>query len=219
MQLYEHFGPLEWWPAESPFEVVIGAFLTQNTAWTNVEKAIQNLREAHSLTPTAIASLTTERLESLIRPAGFFRQKTLRLKNFANHLLADGHGDLDKFCGGLLDEARTRLLDLPGVGPETADSILLYAAKRPSFVVDAYTRRIFERVGLLEGKESYEGIRNTFMEALPEDTQLFNEYHAQIVELAKRYCHKRNPACKACPIAKYCCYASGGTTIKTKNSA
>lgn len=206
-QLYKHFGPLEWWPAESPFEVVIGAILTQNTAWTNVEMAIQNLRRANSLTPAAIAGLSTESLELLIRPAGFFRQKALRLKTLSSHLLTEWQGDLIKLCAGPLDEARERLLALSGVGPETADSILLYAVNRPSFVVDAYTRRIFERLGLLKGDEPYETIRDLFMNGLPEDTQLFNEYHAQIVELAKSCCYKRKPACGDCPIAASCCYA------------
>jgi len=207
--LSEYFGPLDWWPAETPFEVVIGAILTQNTAWTNVEKAIHNLKQAGALTPRGIAALQLAQLEQLIRPSGFFRQKAIRLQGFARHLIDDWNGDLDQMCGGPLDEARARLLVVPGIGPETADSILLYAAGRPSFVVDAYTRRIFERVGLLQGNESYDQIRALFMGNLPADADLFNEYHAQVVGLAKTCCLKREPKCGGCPLATSCRYATG----------
>ena len=216
LKLHEHFGPLNWWPANTPFEVVIGAILTQNTAWTNVEKAVNNLREANALTAERIASLAQEELEELIRPSGFFRQKSLRLQDFAKCLLHEWNGDLGKLCGGAIDEARDRLLGMKGVGPETADSILLYAAGRPSFVVDAYTRRIFSRVGILSGTESYETIRSMFMQSLTEDTQLFNEYHALIVELAKTCCRKNSPNCGTCPIAADCEFAHAMTDKQTK---
>lgn len=204
---HNHFGPLHWWPADSPFEVVIGAILTQNTAWTNVEQAINNLKQADVLSPYKLACLPSSQLETLIRPSGFYRQKSARLKNLAAHLVGSWHGNITDFCSGPLDSARARLLALPGIGPETADSILLYAAERPTFVVDAYTRRVFERIGLLKGLEQYEDIRRMFMQNLPVDARLFNEYHAQIVQLAKTFCRKSTPLCSGCPLSGECRYA------------
>lgn len=217
--LHEHFGPRRWWPADSPFEVAVGAILTQNTAWTNVERAIQNLQQAQALSAEKLATLPLAQLEVLIRPAGFFRQKAVRLQNLARHLVDEWQNDLAAFCGGPLDEARTRLLALEGVGPETADSILLYAAGRLSFVVDAYTRRIFTRVGLLQGAEKYAEIRQLFMQNLPEDVQLYNEYHAQIVQLAKVYCRKNRTLCTECPIAGVCRYAKQAGTHDSKTAS
>ncbi len=205
--LSEHFGLLHWWPADSPFEVVVGAILTQNTAWTNVEIAIQNLKQANTLSLEILATLPIKQLEELIRPSGFFRQKALRLQNLTQHLLRDWQGDLTAFCSGPLDDVRERLLARTGIGPETADSILLYAVGRPSFVVDAYTRRIFERIGVLTGKEKYNEIRQMFMQNLTEDTSLYNEYHAQIVQLAKTCCRKKQTFCSACPLSKECRFA------------
>jgi endonuclease-3 related protein len=206
--LLDHFGPRNWWPADNPFEVVIGAILTQNTAWTNVELAITNLKEAQTLSPDTLSDIPLERLEELIKPSGFFRQKAKRLQDFSRHLVSKWQSDLSNFCSGSLDEARARLLSRPGVGPETADSILLYAAYRPSFVVDAYTRRIFERIGVLHGNETYGEIRQIFMQALPEDVALYNEYHALIVHLAKTSCRKKRPLCTDCPIRSHCRYAA-----------
>lgn len=206
--LAAHFGPLQWWPAESPFEVLVGAILTQNTAWRNVEKAIANLRGAGVLTPAQLADLTVAELEELIRPAGFFRQKAARLQHVSGVLAAEYDGNIDAFCAGPLDDVRRRLLALPGIGPETADSILLYAARRPSFVVDAYTRRVFARLGLLAGDERYEAIRARFMRELPEDVALYNEYHALIVTLAKSNCRKRQPLCPSCPLRPVCRFAA-----------
>ncbi|MBW2475244.1 MAG: endonuclease III domain-containing protein [Deltaproteobacteria bacterium] len=203
-RLDEHFGPLDWWPADSPFEVAVGAILTQNTAWTNVEYAIGNLKHAGVLDPEGLAGLASEKLEGLIRPAGFFRQKACRLQNLARHLVTDWRGDITALCSGPLASARGRLLALAGIGPETADSILLYAAARPSFVVDAYTRRIFQRIGLLQGNESYDEIRRLFMQHLPEKVTLYNQYHAQIVQLAKTCCRKKSPLCRACPLHQAC---------------
>jgi len=218
-QLQEHFGPRQWWPAESPFEVVVGAILTQNTAWTNVERAIGNLRQAEALSPERLATLPLSQLEGLIRPAGFFRQKSLRLQTLAKHLVEEWQSDLTAFCSGPLDVARTRLLSLEGVGPETADSILLYAAGRPSFVVDAYTRRIFTRFGLLQGGENYNEIRQMFMQNLPEDVQLYNEYHAQIVQLAKTCCRKNQTFCEDCPLKQKCLAAQPPGTDPPKQSS
>jgi len=206
-RLNEHFGPLNWWPADTPFEVAVGAILTQNTAWTNVEFAIDNLKHAGIMCPVAFAGLSPGKLEKLIRPAGVFRQKASRLQNLARHLVNDWQGDVTALCSGPLPEARSRLLALPGIGPETADSILLYAASRPSFVVDAYTRRIFQRIGLLQGDETYDQIRRLFMQNLPEDVSLYNDYHAQIVQLAKTCCRKQITLCTECPLDQTCLYS------------
>lgn len=206
--LHDHFGTQQWWPAETPFEVVVGAILTQNTAWTNVEKAIANLRAADALSPAALCRLTTPELEAHIRPAGFFRQKAARLRHLTTVLVERYQGDVARLCAGPLDEARHRLLALPGVGPETADSILLYAAHRPSFVVDAYTRRIFSRIGLLAGSERYDAIRTRFMAGLPQEPPLFNEYHALLVTLAKSCCRKQRPTCPDCPLRPICRFGS-----------
>lgn len=213
-RLEKHFGPQRWWPAETPFEVLVGAILTQNTAWTNVEKAIANLRGAGALAPATLCRLAAADLETLIRPAGFFRQKALRLSQVSAVLVDRYAGDLDLLCAGPLEDARTRLLALPGIGPETADSILLYAARRPSFVVDAYTRRIFTRLGVLGGIESYDTIRTRFMNELPAETPLYNEYHALIVTLGKRCCRKQRPECPPCPLSPVCHFA-GETNRKS----
>ena len=206
-KLQEHYGPLHWWPADHPFEVVVGAILTQNTAWTNVERAIDNLKHADAMIPEMLAGMPIQQLEQLIRPAGFFRQKAHRLKFLAKHLVEEWQSDLAAFCGGPLDEARQRLLTLTGIGPETADSILLYAGGRPSFVVDAYTMRIFTRLGLLHGTEKYAEVRQLFMLNVPADAQVYNEYHAQIVSLAKNICRKKQPLCEDCPLKTLCHYA------------
>ncbi len=202
-RLAAHFGPLHWWPADTPFEVVIGAFLTQNTAWRNVELAMAGLKQAIPLTPQALCDLSTQRLEELIRPAGFFRQKAQRLQLFSTYLLDRHQGDLAAMLSGPLPQVRDTLLRLKGVGPETADCILLYAAQRPSFVVDAYTRRLLKRLGLLTGDESYAVIRALFMDHLPHQVDLFNAYHALIVEQCKIICRKR-PLCESCPLRPQC---------------
>jgi len=201
--LLERFGPLHWWPANSPFEVVIGAILTQNTAWSNVEKAIAALKAAIPLAPSALLQLDRRRLETLIRPAGFFRQKAERLQLFAAHLLDHHGGELSAMLAGPLEQVRCELLHCKGIGPETADSILLYAGGQPSFVVDAYTRRLFTRLGLLQGDERYEEIRRLFMDHLPHNSDLFNEYHALIVEQCKRHCRVK-PLCSSCPLQTDC---------------
>jgi endonuclease-3 related protein len=205
-RLAAHFGPLHWWPAQTPFEVVVGAILTQNTAWRNVEYAIANLKKVGVLTPVALAGLVRSELEALIRPAGFFRQKAERLQLFVEHLFARHDGELAALLAGPLEAVRAELLACKGVGPETADSILLYAGNRPSFVVDAYTRRLFTRLGLLRGTEEYEAIRALFMDSLPHQTDLFNEYHALIVEECKVFCRKRTPLCSSCPLLACCPY-------------
>lgn len=202
-RLAAHYGPLHWWPAQSPFEVVVGAILTQNTAWRNVELAIAALREHDALSAAAIRDLPRIELEALIRPAGFFRQKAERLQLFIDYLFACCGGDLERLLDGELEAVRGRLLALKGIGPETADSILLYAGGRPSFVIDAYTRRLFSRLGLLRGNEPYETIRHFFMAHLPANTDLFNEFHALIVEHCKTFCRKK-PLCSPCPLLTGC---------------
>jgi endonuclease-3 related protein len=211
-RLAAHFGPLHWWPAQTPFEVVVGAILTQNTAWRNVEYAIANLRAAGVLSPAALREIDRVELENLIRPAGFFRQKAERLQLFARHLFARHGGELAALLAGPLDAVRAELLACKGVGPETADSILLYAGNHPSFVVDAYTRRLFTRLGLLRGDEGYEAIRALFMKNLPHETDLFNEYHALIVEECKTFCRKRTPLCTPCPLLACCPYGQAAVT-------
>jgi len=203
-RLIGYFGPLHWWPADSPFEVVVGAFLTQNTAWRNVELAIANLKEASLLSPAALREVEAAELERLIRPAGFFRQKAGRLKLFVEHLFRRHGGDLSALLSGQPDKVRGELLSLEGIGPETADSILLYAGGYPSFVVDAYTLRLFIRLEVLGGAESYEEVRSLFMANLPREADLFNEYHALIVEECKTFCRKRLPLCASCPLQPIC---------------
>jgi endonuclease-3 related protein len=203
LRMYERlnrfFGDLHWWPGETPFEVAVGAILTQNTNWANVEKAIGRLKAEGVLQPHSLLGLEDEALAELIRPSGYFRVKTKRLKAFLDVLCGDFDGDLERMLSGDLLLARQRLLGIPGIGEETADSMLLYAGGRPVFVVDAYTRRILTRHGFLEGRTSYGEIQRLFMAHLPPDADLYNQYHALIVETAKRYCRKE-PNCGECPL-------------------
>jgi len=197
--LFAEFGPQNWWPGETPFEVIVGAILTQNTAWSNVEKAIANLKRERLLTPARMASVKEKRLSKLIRPAGYHNIKAKRLKNFMGALSREAGGRLDKLLGLPKKALRGKLLAINGIGPETADSILLYAAGKPAFVVDAYTRRVFSRHGIVGEGAAYSEIQAAFVEALPKSVKLFNEYHALIVALAKRHCRKK-PGCEACPL-------------------
>ena len=202
-RMFKRFGPLSWWPADTAFEVCIGAILTQNTAWTNVEKAIRALKLAGMVSAEALRDCDPEQLARLIRPAGYFNVKTRRLKEFVAWLFLQHAGSLDRMFAGNWQELRAVLLQVRGIGPETADSILLYAGNKPTFVVDAYTRRLFQRLGLLPEASGYEDTRDLFMAHLPEDVRLFNEYHAQIVEQCKRYCRKK-PLCNGCPLGDSC---------------
>jgi len=198
-RLYKHFGPRYWWPADTPFEVIVGAILTQNTSWKNVEKAIANLKKERSLTPRSIYKLKTRRLASIIKPAGFFNIKAKRLKNFVNFLFLRYNYNLKAMFSKPLDDLREELLDIQGIGPETADSILLYAAKKPTFVVDSYTKRIFSRHSLTRKNVEYDELKALFIKNLPKKVALFNEYHALIVELGKNFC-KKKPLCSLCPL-------------------
>lgn len=202
--LYAAYGPQEWWPADSPFEVVLGAVLTQNTRWENVRMALDNVRCAGVLAPGALASLDEVELQTLIRPAGFFRQKSATLQRVLDVLMGEFGGSLEMFLAGDTSRVRARLLDIKGVGPETADSILLYAGDHPIFVIDAYTRRICSRIGVCEPDAGYAELQDMFMQVLPQDVQMYNEYHALLVELAKRCCSKKRPACDTCPLTHQC---------------
>ena len=202
------FGPQHWWPGETPFEVMVGAMLTQNTAWTNVERAIANLKQADALSCRAILDLEPAGLAGLIRPAGYFNVKAKRLQALCNFLHTRGVADTPEELAGTtpLPRLREDLLAVHGVGEETADSILLYALDLPSFVVDAYTRRIFTRLGLLGGDETYRDIQNRFHGHLPKQLTLYNEYHALIVALGKSICRPK-PRCIQCPLTPLCPYA------------
>jgi endonuclease-3 related protein len=203
----KRFGPLHWWPAETPFEVCIGAILTQNTAWTNVEKAITALKQAGIVTPVAIRDSELEQLARLIRPAGYFNVKSQRLKDFVAWLYLHHEGSLERMFAGDWHTLRMELLQVRGIGPETADSILLYAGNKPTFVVDAYTRRLFHRLGLLPENASYDETLELFMKYLPAEAQLFNEYHALIVEQCKQFCRKK-PRCTGCPLFNGCLFST-----------
>jgi endonuclease-3 related protein len=198
-RLLERFGPQHWWPGDSPLEIMVGAVLTQNTAWPNVEKAIRALKEKGDLSLGFLLSLPQETMAELIRPCGYFRIKARRLKNLLALAQEKGKGDLEAFLSLPTDELRKALLSVSGIGPETADSILLYAAKRPVFVVDAYTRRILWRHGWISREAKYEEIQALFMERIPQDSSLYNEYHALLVALGKRHCRPK-PKCLGCPL-------------------
>jgi len=198
-RLYGHFGPQGWWPADTPFEVIVGAILTQNTAWTNVEKAIAGLKDRHLLSLEALHSCPEKDLAPIIRSSGYFNQKARRLKEICRFIFGNYSGSLESMLSEDPRVLREILLSVNGLGPETVDSILLYAAKRPVFVVDAYTRRIFSRHRFLDEKESYAAVQKHFEQSLPADPALFNEYHALIVRTAKIYC-KKVPDCSKCPL-------------------
>lgn len=198
--LYKNFGPQHWWPADSPFEVIIGAILTQNTAWANVEKAIRNLKDKGLLSPKGLKSITKGRLASLIRPCGYFNIKAKRIKEFVEFLFYRYNGSLNLMHRNSLHALRKELLGVNGIGPETADSILLYALDRPIFVIDAYTKRILSRHGIIDEDAEYDQIQSLFMNSLPKSSRLFNEYHALFVRLGKEYCTKREPKCEECPL-------------------
>ena len=198
--LLHTFGHRAWWPGQTPFEVMVGAVLTQNTNWQNVERAIRNLREADLLEPHALYKVPAEELEELIRPAGYFRVKARRLRSLLEFLVDRYDGSLEAMFQTNLPELREALLAVHGVGPETADSILLYAGGLPSFVVDAYTGRVFTRHGWIGFDADYHQIQDYVQSELPQDVPLYNEYHALLVRLGKDFCRKTNPKCAECPL-------------------
>jgi endonuclease-3 related protein len=199
-RLYSCFGRQHWWPAQSPFEVMVGSILTQNTNWGNVEKAIQNLKEHKVLSPKGLYGLSERRLAELIRPAGYYNVKAKRLREFLKFLFKEYRGSVTKMFSVDAPRLRRQLLCVSGIGPEPADSILLYALKKPVFVVDAYTRRIFSRHKFICEGAGYDEVANLFMRHLKKDTRLFNEYHALIVRLGKDFCLKNKPRCGICPL-------------------
>ena len=198
-RLFSAFGPQHWWPADTPFEVVVGAILTQNTSWKNVEKAIGNLKARTSFDAEGLKTLGQEKLAEAIVPAGYYNQKSKRLIAFLDHLYERYEGSLEFLFARDTWNLREELLSLKGIGPETADSILLYAAGRPVFVVDRYTYRIFTRHGLLSEDATYDEMQAMFMDNLPEDIAFFNEFHALVVAAGSGFCKKR-PRCAGCPL-------------------
>jgi len=201
--LRTHFGHRHWWPGETPFEVMVGAVLTQNTNWGNVEKAILNLKSAGKLSPRGIDAMPETEIAALIRPSGYFNVKARRLKSLVRRFIEKCGGDERNFRRVPTRKLREELLDVNGVGRETADSILLYALGRRIFVVDAYTRRVFCRHGFLRGGEDYDEIRVMFESLLPRSAPLYNDYHAQIVAVGKGYCAPRRPRCAGCPLGRF----------------
>ncbi len=197
--LFEWFGPRHWWPANSPFEVCVGAILTQNTSWKNVAKAIDNLKAADRLDPIKIYRTNHEELAQLIKPAGYFNVKAIRLRNFVNQLVEKHDGDLDSLFSAPLAKLREELLSVKGIGKETADSIILYAANKPIFVVDAYTKRVLYRHGLVSENADYDTMQSMFEANSPSDVDLFNDFHAQLDAAGHFYC-KRIPLCEKCPL-------------------
>lgn len=196
--MYAAFGPQRWWPGKTRFEIMVGAVLTQNTAWTNVEKAIARLKKEKLLTPERMHAAKDAGLAELIRSAGYFNVKAKRLRNLTTRILQDG--GLAMFLRKDASELREELLSVNGIGPETADSIMLYAAGKSEFVVDAYTKRIFTRHGLVAEKDGYEEVKALFTGCLAPDAKVFNEYHALIVRTGKEYCRPREPLCAKCPL-------------------
>lgn len=204
LKIYElldgYFGDLHWWPADNPFEVMVGAILTQNTAWTNVETAIKALRNRKLLSPAALSRITEDHLAEVIRSSGYYHLKASRLKAFIRFFMENYDGNVAVMKSEGLSRLREKLLDVRGVGPETADSILLYACQKPIFVSDAYTKRIFLRHDLIDEAADYHTIQSMAMAALPNDVHLFNQFHALIVVAAKTFCRKK-PQCADCPLA------------------
>jgi endonuclease-3 related protein len=202
-ELSDQLGPQHWWPAKTPFEVIVGAILTQNTSWTNVERAIANLRRENLLSPRAIERISLSRLESLVRPSGYFRQKAKKLKAFTSFLRREFRGSLRRMFQTGTAELRQQLLSVHGIGPETADSILLYAGGKVVFVVDAYTKRILHRHGWLNETADYEETRAFLESNLPREAPLYNEVHAQFVQVGKNWCRPREARCAECPLGRF----------------
>ncbi len=205
--LKNHFGAVgSWWPKNNPFEVIIGAILTQQSTWTNVEKAIKNLKDNDILFPSDIAYLPVNELKELIRPSGFFNQKADRLRNMLLYLMDKYEGKIELFLGNENKELRKELLELKGVGPETADSIILYSAEKAEFVVDAYTKRIYSRLGLVKETIDYDSLKDYIIKEIPKELILYQEYHGLLVLLGKNLCKKQNPKCDECPLKEKCKY-------------
>ncbi|PKB73767.1 MAG: hypothetical protein BZY75_00260 [SAR202 cluster bacterium Io17-Chloro-G7] len=213
-RLYTHYGPQRWWPGDGPFDVVVGAILTQAAAWSNVERGIASLKEAECWSWPAIYNIPVDHLAQIIRSCGYFKAKARKLKAFAQHVMENYDGDLASMLSQNLPELREELLSIHGIGRETADDILVYAAEKPSFVIDTYTRRILRRMDLipLEGKVSYQACQSLFHENLPGDPGLFNEYHALLDQHAKEVCVKA-PKCEGCCLKDICPTGTGRLAI------
>lgn len=203
-RMFDYFGPRGWWPGESDFEICVGAILTQSVSWKNVAKAIENLTQAGLLDLNKMYQAVPEDIEKCIIPTLYYRQKAKKLKAFVNHVTENYDGNLTAFLGKNLPELREELLSLYGIGPETADSIILYAARQPVFVVDAYTRRIFSRLGFFKDDITYEQMQKYFLRHLPLDVKFYNEYHALIVGTGNRFCSNKKPKCNECPLTGLC---------------
>jgi endonuclease-3 related protein len=201
--LFTSLGPQHWWPGNTLFEIVVGAILTQNIAWTNVQRAISNLRDAELLSPAAIQGANSRRLQRLLRPSGYFRQKARKLKAFCDFLQKEYGGSLERMFATPTIVLREKLLGVFGIGPETADSILLYAGGHGVFVVDAYTKRMLARHGWTGENPKYGDVQWIFERQFPGNTKLFNEFHALIVQTGKRWCLKHDPKCEECPLGRY----------------
>ena len=199
-RLYSYFGAQDWWPASNSFEVIVGAILTQNTSWQNVEKAIDKIKANRPILPKRLYSLPEKKLAGLIKSAGYYNLKAKRLRNFLSFFLRSYNGSIKKMSLTSLGKLREELLSVNGIGPETADSILLYAFNRPIFVIDAYTKRILLRHKIIREDFNYCAIQNIFMKHLKRDAKLFNEYHALLVRLGKEFCLKKKPRCQICPL-------------------
>jgi endonuclease III related protein len=200
-RLYSVFGPQHWWPADNAFEVMVGAILTQNTNWSNVQKAILALKEKKLLSVRKLNQLSLKKLAGLIKSAGYYNVKALRLKNFLKFLFDCYAAKFKHMHDQDLKTLRAQLLTIKGIGPETADSMLLYALNKPVFVVDAYTKRILSRHGLIKAETDYSQCQDIFMRNLKHGVKLFGEYHALLVKLGKDYCRKQNPKCEICPLS------------------
>ena len=200
--LYKQFGPRNWWPGDTRLEIIVGAILTQNTAWANVEKAIKNLKSRDLLKIDTLSRLPKKKLARLIKPAGYYNIKAARVKNFLDFLRKEYNGSLTRMFRTRTQALRKKLLGVNGIGPETADSILLYAGGKPVFVVDAYTKRIFSRHRFIDQDADYTSIQNFFLKNLPRDAKMFNEFHALIVELGKDLCKASKPLCDNCSLRR-----------------
>lgn len=199
-RLYSVFGAQHWWPADNAFEIMVGAILTQNTNWSNVRKAIYALKKEKLLSARKLYALPQGRLAGLIRSAGYYNVKAARLKSFLNFFFDQYGAKIEFMCAQDLKTLRAQLLAVSGIGPETADSILLYALNKPIFVVDTYTKRILSRHGLINEAADYSQLQGIFMRHLKKNVRLFGEYHALLVKLGKDYCRKQNPKCEICPL-------------------
>jgi len=206
-RLMDCYGPQHWWPSQQPFEVMVGAILTQATTWQNVEKAINRLKEAGVMSPELLRQLDLSEIGELIHSCGYYNAKAFKLRSLACWLGAYCHDNLDKLFTKDVDLLREQLLAVHGIGPETADSILLYAAEKPVFVIDAYTRRIIDRIGLKPERNRYNAYQSLFMDNLPPDTRLYNEYHALLVCLRKTRCRSTSPLCQECCLGDICQYS------------